>query len=175
MKYIQNVHIALIRCKIVDEGAPLEGGRPVPREFFFRPATQDRGTGRMLESGYTPIEDSDYDLLMKQSKTFSHFTDPAKKVLYVHDDLPDDIKTPQDVLVSVRKDLQAANALVATLQAQVATSSGGKVLADVKAENASLKAQVTALQDQLDAAKAAVPVAAKVAVSKDGAKGALNF
>jgi hypothetical protein len=168
MKYIQNVHTALIKCKVVDAGAPLEGGRPVPREFFFRPATTDRGTGRALESGYTPIEDSDYDLLMAQSKTFSHFTDPAKHMLYVHDDLPDDIKTPQDVLVSVRKDLQAANTLIATLQAQVATNSG-KALTDAKAEITNLKSQITALQDQLNAAKAAIPGAGKVADSQDGA------
>ena len=89
-------------------------------------------------------------------------------MLYVHDDLPDDIKTPQDVLVSVRKDLQAANTLIATLQAQVATNSG-KALTDAKAEITNLKSQITALQDQLNAAKAAIPGAGKVADSQDGA------
>jgi hypothetical protein len=118
MKYVQNVHIALIKCRIEDPDSPRIAGRVASRDFLFRPASNDRNSGRQLESGFTAVEDSDYEALVKQSKLFTHAVE--QKLLFVHDDLPAEAQTPHDMLVATRRELAAANARIAELEAALA-------------------------------------------------------
>jgi len=172
-KYIQNVHIAAVKCKLEEKGGQLVAGRLPSRDIIFRPYSSDRRDGRQGETGYTEVSDADYAALCEQSKLFTHSIE--NKLLVVHDELPADAQTPYDMLQAARREIAALTNEIAELKAQGSGKGADKATkkaledAQTKIEALELSKQATdtaylALEALVAAIDPAVVEAAKAAL-----------
>jgi hypothetical protein len=112
MKYIQNIHIAPITAVVKNaKGAVILTKR-------FSPARVDKFTGKVVETGFTPLTDEEYKLLNEDSRTFTVYRD-KQKLLVEHDELPPEAKTPHEALVDARKEARKSAAQIAALDAEI--------------------------------------------------------
>jgi hypothetical protein len=117
-KYVQNIHIAGIRCKTKDKTL----------DIVFPILSVDRVTGRQVHSGYTRLTEEQYAKLSEGSSLFKTAVEKWKKLL-VYDEAPAEAMTPHEALAGSRK--EAANYRLE--------------LERLKVENEELKAQLEKL------------------------------
>jgi chromosome segregation ATPase len=113
--WIQNASNVDITAKVKD---PATGG--VILEKTFRAAAEDKWTGRVIKTGYTPLTEEEYEQLEASSALFRHFKDDLHK-LVVCEDLPAEAKTPHEALRDARKDAKKADAELAKAQEDITT------------------------------------------------------
>jgi Sec-independent protein translocase protein TatA len=109
----------------------------------FLPHRLDKLSGGIAVTGYTELSDEDYRALDETSRTFRHYRDKLK-LLVVHDDLPEEAKTPGQALMDAKK---AVAALKAENEALKAENTDKKAVKD-------LRDQIANLTKQLEEAKA---------------------
>jgi hypothetical protein len=97
-------------------------------------------TGRPTHTGYTPLTKTEYDTLLNESKLFSSCLE--RKMLVLHDELPEDVMTPHDALVKAKREAAEAERLLAEAE-QENKELSGKI--------AALEAEKTALAGKLAA------------------------
>jgi hypothetical protein len=149
--YVQNTHT---------NGIKVGSGN---RQKRFGIAVIDSETGRPLDSGYTKLTQEEY-AWVKEDPLFKYFL--GKKKLIVVEQLPLEAQTPHEALVAARKEVSAATAQLAALEAENNT---------LRQQVTGLEAEKTALQQQitgLEAEKAAWTTAVAAAETDGDSKAA---
>lgn len=91
-RYIQNVHVADIRCTTEDKKLSV----------VFPIAVADKYTGKQAQSGYTKVNEEQYESLVKTCRLFTKMVELKKLIVY--DKAPADAVSPHEALVSARSD-----------------------------------------------------------------------
>lgn len=112
-KYIQNTHNVPITVNARDKA-----GTVLFTKKFMPPITE-KWSGKQLTTGYEKLTDDEYGKLCESSKTFKHYKDKLK-LLVVHDDMPEELKTPYQAISDFKKEIARLQAENETLKAEVA-------------------------------------------------------
>jgi chromosome segregation ATPase len=96
-RYIYNRHIAPITANARDAK-----GRVLFTKTFL-PEQVNATTGAVISTGYTILTDEEYKLLNESSMTFTVYRD-KHKLLVEYDDMPAELKSPQEALVEARRE-----------------------------------------------------------------------
>ena len=108
--YIENIHNAPITCNARE-------GAKVLFTIKFMPLVTDKWSGRDISSGYTNLTGEQYKQLEESSRTFKHYKDDLK-LLIVHDELPEALKTPHQVLSEAKALIREYEAKIKQLEAE---------------------------------------------------------
>lgn len=107
-KYVQNKHIALIRCRVKSTG----------QQFDFYPERKDKFTGQTEHTGYTEVSDKDLKELEKHSKVFTHSV--GRSHLLVTDEIPLTAQAPSQVITYLRSQVALLEAENTSLKEELA-------------------------------------------------------
>ncbi len=150
-KHIQNVHIALINCKIlktIEEGAL--PGRKEYLEFPFQPEYIDHGQNRQIHSGFRTLSDEEFVRLSKESKLFTQMIERGK--LIVRDELPESEQTQYQIITGLKERLFALEQENEGLKSGKGVASK-KELDDARADLAQTQAKLADALSDLEAAR----------------------
>jgi len=104
-KWIQNVHVSAVKCKLAGK-----------TEVVFPISSVNKFDGRQQHTGYTEVLEEMYKKLLSESKLFVHFIKIKKLVVY--DEAPPDALTSHQAVAEIRKEAAAAQAELASLKAE---------------------------------------------------------